>query len=124
LSIEEDLNRLCQLAVIFGAADARLIKAEGIIVSDWVLLKCQYGCDGYGKSLTCPPYSPTPEKFRKTLKGYGQAILLKFEPREQEYDWKSTHEVVARLEKEAFLSGYYSAFGLPADPAHTAMNAT
>ncbi len=113
---EEDLNKFCQLALKLGAADAKLIKAEDIVVSDWTRLKCQYGCNGYGKSLTCPPYSPTPEEFRKILKGYNWTVLLRFEPRKPEYDWKSPHEVVVKLEREAFLSGYYSAFGLACGP--------
>jgi len=104
--------------VKFGAADAKLIRAEDVVVGDWVRLKCQYGCDGYGKSLTCPPYSPTPEQFRKVLESYDWAILLRFEPREPEYDWKSPHEVVVKLEREAFLSNYYSAFALACGPCH------
>jgi len=110
------LNKFCQLAVKFGAADAKLIKAQDVTVRDWVPLKCQYGCGGYGKSLTCPPYSPTPDQFRKVLKGYDWAILLRFEPRQPEYDWSSPHEVVVKLEREAFLSGCYSAFGVACGP--------
>jgi predicted metal-binding protein len=123
MDIEEDLRRFCQLAVQFGASEAKPIKAEGIVVSDWVRLKCQYGCDSYGKSLTCPPYSPTPEQFRKVLKCYHWAILLKFEPKGPEQDRnnrrtdrKNRHGIVTRLEREIFLSGYHSAFGLVAGP--------
>jgi len=116
LSMEEDLNRFCQLALKFGASGAKPIKAEDIIVGNWVRLKCQYGCGGYGKRLTCPPYSPMPKEFKKVLKGYEWAILLRFEPKEPEYDWKSPHEVVVKLEREVFLSGYYSAFGLACGP--------
>jgi len=116
LSIEEDLNKFCQLAKKFGASDAKPIKAEDIVISDWVRLKCQYGCDGYGKSLTCPPYSPKPEEFKKALKDYDWAILLRFETDKPENDWKSPHEVVVKLEREVFLSGYYSAFELACGP--------
>jgi len=116
LRVEENLNKFCELAVKFGASDAKPIKAEDVIVSDWTRLKCQYGCDGYGKSLTCPPYSPTPEEFRQILKGYGWAILLRFEPKEPGYDWRGSHEAVVKLEREAFLNGYYSAFGLSCGP--------
>ena len=31
--------------------DVRLIPAEIIVVSDWVRMKCRYGCDNYGKRL-------------------------------------------------------------------------
>jgi len=55
LSIEEDLNKFCQLAIKFGASDAKPIKAEDIIVRNWVRLKCQYGCGGYGKRTVASP---------------------------------------------------------------------
>ena len=116
MSIEENLNKFCQLAIKLGASDAKPIKASDIIVRNWVRLKCQYGCGGYGKRLTCPPYSPKLEEFRKVLKEYNWAVLLRFKPKEPEYDWRSPHEVVAELEREAFLSGYYSAFGLACGP--------
>jgi len=116
LSVEKDLDEFCQLAVKFGASDAKPIKAGDIVVSDWVRLKCQYGCGGYGKSLTCPPYSPTAEQLRRALKGYDLAILLRFEPRKKGSDWGSPHEVVVKLEREVFLSGYYSTFGFGSGP--------
>jgi len=116
MDLEEDLKRLCRLGVKFGASEAKPIKAEDVVVSDWVRLKCQYGCDGYGKSLTCPPYSPTPEQFRNVLKGYERAILLKFSPKGHEGDWKDPHDVVVKLEREAFLSDYHSAFGVACGP--------
>ena len=116
MSIEEDLRRLCDRSVEFGASEAKPIKTEDIVISEWVRLKCQYGCGSYGKRLTCPPYSPTPEQLRKILDRYDWAILMKFEPKEREHEWESTHEVAVKLEREAFLSGYYSAFALGSGP--------
>lgn len=65
----------------------------------------------YGKSLTCPPYSPTPEQMRRVLTGYSRAILLRLPD-----EWVETHDMVAKLERHVFLAGYYSALGLPAGP--------
>jgi len=79
LVVQDSLNDLSRLAIKLGAADAKSIKADDIVVSDWVRLKCQYGCDGYGKRLTCPPYSPKPEEFRGILESYESAMLLRFE---------------------------------------------
>lgn len=111
MATSKSLEELRERAMALGAAEAKVIKANDVVVRDWVRLKCQYGCDGYGKRLTCPPYSPTPEQMKKILSGYSSAILMRFEP-----DWGDAHEVVAKLEREAFLSGYYSAFGLAAGP--------
>jgi predicted metal-binding protein len=111
MAVSKSLEELCEIAIRLGAAEAKVIKAGDVVVRDWVRLKCQYGCDGYGKRLTCPPYSPTPEQMRRVLSGYNSAILLRFEP-----GWEKVHRVVASLEREAFLSGYYSAFGLTSGP--------
>jgi len=109
--LEEDLKHFALLAVEMGALDAKPIGAKNIFVEDWVRLKCQYGCGGYGKSLTCPPYSPTPEQTRRVLKRYSRAILMRL-PDES----MAAHDMVAKLERRIFLSGYYSALGLPAGP--------
>jgi len=108
---EEDLKGFIKLAIKMGAVDAKSIDAKNVFVKDWVRLKCQYGCGGYGKSLTCPPYSPTPEQTRRALKDYSRAILMRL-PDES----VATHDIVAKLERHVFLSGYYSALGLPAGP--------
>jgi predicted metal-binding protein len=109
--VEEDLKHFTRLAVRMGAVDAKVIDAKNVIVQDWVRLKCQYGCGNYGKSLTCPPYSPTPDQMRRVLNGYSHLILMRL-PDES----MAAHDMVAKLERHVFLRGYYSALGLPAGP--------
>ena len=101
---EEDLERFAKLAVRMGAVDAKVIDAKDVVVQNWVRLKCQYGCGNYGKSLTCPPYSPSPDQMRHVLSGYSYAILMRL-PDES----MATHDLVVKLERHAFLAGYYSA---------------
>ncbi|RLE65613.1 MAG: hypothetical protein DRJ47_04580 [Thermoprotei archaeon] len=48
------LKRLCDEAVKLGADEAKPIKTSMIVVREWVRLKCQYSCGGYGGCLTCP----------------------------------------------------------------------
>ncbi len=108
--LQEDLGKLCKIAIELGAREAKAIKAEDVVVADWVRLKCQYGCDGYGKSLTCPPYSPTPDQTRRILSCYKYAILVHF-PQDSDI-----HRAMAKLEREAFLLGYYAAFAMVAGP--------
>ncbi len=69
---------LVQKARELGAADAKVIPAADVIVENRVPLKCRAGCIGYGKKLTCPPYVPTPDEFRKILSEYRYALLVKF----------------------------------------------
>jgi predicted metal-binding protein len=61
-----------------GAAEARIIPADGIVVEDRVRQKCLMGCYESGKYLTCPPHAPPVEDFRKSLKDYQYALVAKF----------------------------------------------
>jgi predicted metal-binding protein len=61
-----------------GAADAKIIPVNEVFVENRVILKCRAGCISYGKKLTCPPYVPTPDEFRRVLAEYQYAILVKF----------------------------------------------
>jgi len=114
----EKLEEFCEKAIELGAAKAKIIKAEEVIVVDWVRLKCQYGCSGYGKKHTCPPYSPTPAETRKIISGYKRAILMKFRSCQECGDDRtiSIHQLVARIERDLFLSGCYAAFGMACGP--------
>ena len=42
------------------------------------MLKCKVGCNYYGKTLACPPYTPTPEEFRRIVAEYSYAMFMKF----------------------------------------------
>jgi len=110
---ETNQNLTCSLdlALKTGALDAKLIDAKNIVVADWVRLKCQYGCGAYGKTLTCPPFSPTPERMRQILSGYSTAILLRVADESE-----ATQNMIANLERSIFLKGYYRAFGVTAGP--------
>jgi len=99
--------------VDFGAIEAKVIEPSNVVTADWVRLKCQFGCDGYGSSLCCPPRSPTPEQTRRTLDGYQVAILAHFGANNR----RVTGSMVA-LEREVFLRGYHKALGLGAGPCN------
>jgi len=109
-SMDSDFRSFCKFAKRLGAISAKVISVDTVVTAPWVRLKCQYGCDGYGECLTCPPYSPPPEKTQEVLKHYRKAILV------QGDDYTDINKVVARLEREIFLSGYYKAYGMGAGP--------
>jgi len=116
----KELGSFCEKAIKSGASRAKIIRAEEIVVADWVKLKCQYGCGGYGKRLSCPPYSPTPTETRRIIAGYERAILMKFRSC-QECDDKEAvniHKLIAKMERDLFLSGYYAAFGMASGPCN------
>jgi predicted metal-binding protein len=95
-----------------GVIDACIISPSEVVTATWVRLKCQFGCDGYGQCLVCPPFTPTPEQMRNVLDNYHRAVLLHCLP---DADVK---EIAAELEREIFLSGCWKAFGLGAGPCY------
>jgi predicted metal-binding protein len=106
-------RELCELVEKkAGIIEVRMISPADVETAAWVRLKCQYGCDGYGLCLVCPPFTPTPEQMRKVLDGYKRSVLIHFEP---EADAKA---IVADLERKIFLLGYWKAFGLGAGPCY------
>jgi predicted metal-binding protein len=74
----EKFQFLVKLALEKGAADAKIIPTDKVVVEDRVVLKCKVGCSQYGKTLACPPYTPTPEEFRKIVSEYSFAMFMKF----------------------------------------------
>ncbi|MDD4652919.1 MAG: DUF2284 domain-containing protein [Methanothrix sp.] len=80
-SDDAELSRFAFLekaAEDLGAIDAKAIYASQVFVENRVPLKCKTGCMGYGKKLTCPPFVPTADEFRKILSEYRYALLVKF----------------------------------------------
>jgi predicted metal-binding protein len=74
----EKFQFLVKLALEKGAADAKIIPTSKVVVEDRVVLKCKVGCNHYGKTLACPPYTPTAEEFRKIVSEYSHAVFMKF----------------------------------------------
>ena len=123
------IPELRQIALSSGANDMRLIATDTIKTAEWVQLKCRYGCKAYGKRLSCPPYSPTPEETEKILSDYEDAVLVEFvglpkettvDPRRIRHHLKDlilqVEDAIFNLERHAFLSGCYKAFGFGAYP--------
>jgi predicted metal-binding protein len=88
-----------------------VIPPKSVITAEWVRMKCQFGCGGYGKRLTCPPNSPSPETTRKILDEYKHGLLIHVTEDESE-----VREIVTTLEREIFLDGYYKAWSMGAGP--------
>ena len=99
-----------KLAKLLGARGAKVIRAKSIVAAEWVRLKCQFGCDGYGGCLTCPPHSPTPETTRRMLEYYRHGLLI------HGNEYADIRSIVVALEREMFLDGYFKAFGMGAGP--------
>ncbi len=115
LPTKEQLQKFIQKTLQLGARQAKLISPRQVETGLWVRLKCQFGCDGYGSSLMCPPYTPRPEETRQMLDQYKRAILF-------ESPTANTKEIAARMEREIFLAGFYKALGFGAGPCRLCAN--
>jgi len=73
-----EFNFLLEKAKKLGALEAKIISPDKMVVEDRVLLKCRAGCNSYGHKFVCPPFAPTPDEFRKTLKEYKNILIVKF----------------------------------------------
>jgi predicted metal-binding protein len=103
---------LVAAALKLGAADARIISVRTISAPDWVRRKCQFGCGGYGRCLTCPPFSPTPSETRELVRAYKRALLIHV-PGDRE---ASVRKIAPVIERMAFLAGLHRAFAMGAGP--------
>ncbi len=127
-----------EIASLFAIAEKRggiaaELPVEEIVVADWVRMKCRFGCKGYGKHLSCPPYTPGPEETRRVLMGYRHAMLVRFDgdpahpviqPEDIPADFHGFYremilwiwDTMWELEKTAFYDGFYKVFGFGAYP--------
>jgi predicted metal-binding protein len=113
-----DPQRYARLALAGGAAEAKLIPVRNVVTAEWVRLKCQFGCSGFGKRLCCPPHTPTPTEMHRVLSGYRRALIYSYACKSGDYrkTQRRMHALVAGIERAAFLDGFYKAFGLGAGP--------
>ena len=66
----------CKEALEMGVEGAKVIDPRSVVTAEWVRMKCQFGCPGFGMSHCCPPHTPTPDVTRKVIDSYQKAILL------------------------------------------------
>jgi predicted metal-binding protein len=85
-----------------GAINAWIIQAKEIVVEERTILKCIFGCDGWG-SHVCPPFIPTVGEFQNMLKEYAVALLV---------EWDSNN-VMTKETSENFIMYQFSP---PKDP--------
>jgi len=86
------------------------VSPADVVTAEWVRMKCQFGCGGYGMCLTCPPHSPTPSQTRRMLDEYETGFLTWWG-----HDHRDRREL-ADIERGAFLLGHYRAFMMASGP--------
>jgi predicted metal-binding protein len=98
-----------------GYSDYQWIDPRKIIVSQWVRMKCRFGCGEYGRNAACPPSTPPVAECAQFFREYGDAVILHFEGTmekpEDRHAWsRKINAKLVKLERDVFLAGYERAF--------------
>lgn len=102
-------NQLLKITNNLESIEAKIINIDTVETGMWTLLKCKYGCNNYGNSLGCPPYTPTAKEMREVLDCYNIGILIQTKD-----DMTIINEIVVDLEYFALELEFFKAFGLGA----------
>jgi predicted metal-binding protein len=108
--MDNKLEEFIESAKKLGSQEAKYIDPATIKTGAWVIMKCRYGCGRYNTRLCCPPHTPTFKETQEVIDCYKTALLIHCK------SWDMVTPLVAKLEKEIFLSGYYKVFGLGCGP--------
>jgi predicted metal-binding protein len=98
-----------------GISDFKWIDPKDIVVSQWVRMKCAFGCGEYGHNATCPPNTPSVAECERFFKEYSDAAILRFEKKvkkpEDRHAWsRGVNLKLSKLERDVFLSGFEKTF--------------
>jgi predicted metal-binding protein len=98
-----------------GYSNYRWIEPAGIVVSQWVRMKCTFGCSEFGKNACCPPNTPTVPECRRFFDEYRTAAIFHFQKAvdkpEDRVGWaRLTNQALLNLERDVFLAGHQKAF--------------
>jgi predicted metal-binding protein len=96
--------------------DFKWINPENVVVvSEWVRMKCMFGCMEYGRNASCPPNTLAVDECRSFFHEYSEGVVFHFEKKldkpEERHEWaKGINERLLSLEREVFLAGNPKAF--------------
>lgn len=98
-----------------GYKDVGWMDPRAIVVSQWVRMKCMFGCREYGHCACCPPNVPSVEECRRFFNEYSEALIFRFAKKvdkpEDRFAWtRKVNQKLLKLEREIFLMGHERAF--------------
>jgi predicted metal-binding protein len=120
-------KRLEELFQDHGYTNYTWINPKKIIVSQWVRMKCMFGCGEYGNAACCPPNVPSVAECVKFFSEYNDAVIFHFRKKvdqpENRHQWsKKVNLKLSKLERKVFLSGYEKTFLLFMDSCSVCAN--
>ncbi|MCX5805227.1 MAG: DUF2284 domain-containing protein [Proteobacteria bacterium] len=112
----EKLKPYLKTALKKEVTHAAVIETFKVFTEPWVRMRCQFGCSMYGKSLCCPPHTPTYEEMRKILDSYKYGILLHRHIQKGYKYIDEFNKILIDLERTIFLDGYYKTLSIGSGP--------
>jgi predicted metal-binding protein len=112
-----------------GVEDFKWIYPGGIIISQWVRLKCMYGCPSFNANATCPPNVPSVDDCRRFFEEYEHGVIFHFskllnDPADRTEYCLEINNMLLEIEREVFLAGYRKAFVLFTDECRLCVDCT
>jgi predicted metal-binding protein len=103
-----------------GFTDFRWLDPGEFVVSQWVRMKCMFGCEEYGRTATCPPNVPTLAECERFFREYTQAVVFHCTTRvdkpQDRHDWtRKINTELVEMEGEIFCAGFEKAFMIVLD---------
>ena len=102
-----------------GFADRKWVVPSSMTVSQWVRMKCMFGCSDYGNNASCPPNVPSASECRELLSECSHSVLIHLVcdvPAEARKEWcRENLRALLDAEKQIFLGGHERAFLLSFD---------
>jgi len=117
------IERIDAIVRHHGYSDYKWFDPKAIIVSQWVRMKCEYGCPSYARIASCPPNTPSVQECRRFFSEYTAGLVFHFQKvapeREVRLAWSAkTNVALTKVERDVFLAGYPKAFLLFMDSCH------
>ncbi len=128
-SLAGERGKLAQLFRDHGFEDFHWIDPRKIVVSQWVRMKCTFGCGNYGKNACCPPNMPSVAECERFFREYAQAVVFHFEKTvakpQDRHKWSAgINAKLSKLERDVFTWGHERAFLLFMDSCHLCSECT
>ena len=94
--------------------DYRWISPKEIVVSQWVRVKCTFGCSDYGTG-TCPPHTPSVTECERFFSEYQTGLIIRLsifaDKNDYPSDWsKAMTAKLLETERKIFISGQQKVF--------------
>lgn len=128
--VQSDLEKYRQKALKLGAADAKIVTTDMIMIDERVRAKClNPKCPSYGTNANCPPYTMSVDDTRRVVNNFHSGIFTiiqtpfkvmagnsKADKNARIRARMKSHEMISKLESQAFYDGYHLALGLAGGP--------